>query len=211
MKLSRKFYAKTWVLWAQVLIFGQLALVGCIAGPLFWLDIAKPANGHPGHEAGIPLTIISYVVILPIFILSASHLLVFQKPVIVLFKEGLETRCMASKPGQSLSSVLTMVLNLDIITIPLSVIYRLITFQKLVDIPTYKIPWSEIDAIYVTMIGLNINGRLYDDSNGQMLNTDIVSFDRNIFESPEYVCKTLEHYYVDPALREQLPTWEAPT
>ena len=211
MKLPRKFYAKTWVFWVLTLIFGQLALVGCIAGPLFWLDIAKSANGRPGYEAGIPLTIISYVVMLPIFILSASRLSAFQKPVIVIFKEGLETRCMTSEPKQGISSVLATVLNLDIITIPLSVIYRLITFQKLVDIVTYNISWTEIDAIYVTMTGLNINGWLYDDSVGQMLNTDIVSFDRNIFGSPKYVCNILEQYYVDPVLREQLPTWEDQT
>jgi len=211
MKLPCKLYAKTWAFWVLTLIFGCFALFGCIAGPLFCLDIAKSANGHPGYEAGIPLTIISYVVMLPIFILSANRLLAFQKPVIVIFKEGLEIRCMASGAGQGLSSVLATVLNLDIITIPLSVIYRLITFQKLVDIATYKIPWSEINAIYVTMTGLNINGWLYDDSVGQMLNTDIVSFDRNIFGSPKYVCNILEQYFVDPVLRELLPTWEDQT
>ena len=70
-ELPRKFYPKTWVTWTMILIFGFLACFSCVAVPLFWLDIAKAANGRPGHEAGIPLTVIGYGFMLPVFIVLA--------------------------------------------------------------------------------------------------------------------------------------------
>jgi hypothetical protein len=85
------------VFWAQVIIFGQLALVGCIAGPLFWLDIAKSANGSPGYEAGIPLTIINEVSLPPSKLASMGlflcWILTLWHPTSVLQGDGVSISC----------------------------------------------------------------------------------------------------------------------
>ena len=199
--LPCQFYAKTWVCWTQVIIFGYLALFSCIAGPLFWLDIAKSANGSPGYEAGIPLTIIGYGFMLPSFIFFVCRLLAFRKPMIVIFKEGLEIRNpVAFSPIQ-----VPLPSQIAFFIIPLVVFWRLLTLQKLVDVTPYRISWSGLSAVYFTKAYLTINGQIFDR---ETVDNMSVSFDQNIFGRPEKIGKILEQYYLDPALQAELPSWD---
>ena len=203
-ELPCQFYAKTWTFLAMVLIFGMLACFGCIMGPLFLFDIIKSANGKPGYEAGIPLTIISYLFMLPYFILFLYHLLAFQKPVISLFKEGIEIRVTTS---YSWAGIPFDILGIGFILTPLAVILRLATFRKLIGVTTDRILWQEIETIEASRFDLHIKWQMHDPDE-KYQDTNSISFDRNAFESPQKVALILKQHYYNLTLRNQLPSWE---
>ncbi len=84
------FYAKTWIDWAVVLISGPLTVFSLVMGPLFLFDIIQSNDGRPGYEAGIPMTIIGCVIVLPVFIFFLAKLNNRRsKPLIAIYAEGL--------------------------------------------------------------------------------------------------------------------------
>ena len=60
------FYAKSWYLYVAAIVFTMLALFCAVLGPLFLFDIMKRADGKPGTEAGVAMSIMA----VPMFLIA---------------------------------------------------------------------------------------------------------------------------------------------
>jgi len=87
--LATVFYAKTWYFYVGATVITLLALFSSIMGPLFLFEIMKRADGQPGTDAGVALSIMALplwlVALLGWFNVSAR-----QGPLLRLCREGLE-------------------------------------------------------------------------------------------------------------------------
>jgi hypothetical protein len=86
-----RFYGKTWIYRAQAIIFGSFTIFGSIMGPLF-LSGTEGADGKPRPEAGIGLTAVTLVIMLPAFVVAVFNLRARRLPLIRLCREGLVAR-----------------------------------------------------------------------------------------------------------------------
>lgn len=82
------FYAKTWYHVASALVFTVIGTVSVILGPLFLLDVLKRADGKPGTEAGIALSIIGIFMIL-VALLGWFNVYARRTPLLRICREGI--------------------------------------------------------------------------------------------------------------------------
>lgn len=87
--LPTEFSGKTWIFYAQALILGCLGTFSLICGPLFLFGVVKPANGKPGTDAGIALSIIAIPLLL-IAALAVFNILARRRPIIRILPTGIE-------------------------------------------------------------------------------------------------------------------------
>ena len=83
------FYAKSWYLYVGAIVFTMLALFCATLGPLFLFDIMKRADGKPGTEAGIAMSIMAVPMCL-IALLGWFNVYARRKPLLRICAEGLE-------------------------------------------------------------------------------------------------------------------------
>lgn len=83
------FYAKSWYHYVAAIVFTMLALFAAVLGPLFLFDIVKRADGKPGTEAGIALSIMAVPMCL-IALLGWFNVYARRKPLLRICEEGLE-------------------------------------------------------------------------------------------------------------------------
>lgn len=88
-KRSTVFFGKTWHVYVGSLLFTALAACSAIMGPLFLLEIIKPAHGRPGTEAGIALSVMAALMCL-IASLGWFNILARRRPLLRICEEGLE-------------------------------------------------------------------------------------------------------------------------
>jgi hypothetical protein len=88
-KLPTIFFAKTWYLYVGAIVFTALAAFSAIMGPLFLLEIIKPAHGRPGTEAGIALSVMAAPMCL-IALLGWFNIRARRRPLLRICDEGLE-------------------------------------------------------------------------------------------------------------------------
>ncbi len=74
--------AKTWIFWAQAIVFGGFGLFCLILGPLFLTGILTPAHGGSGQPAGVALSIFACA-FLAVFALAIFNILACRQPLIV--------------------------------------------------------------------------------------------------------------------------------
>ena len=84
-----RFWGKTWIIVAGAIVCGGFALFCLALGPLFLFGVIKPANGGPAKDAGIALCVMSVPALL-ICALAVSKLRVRRRPLLQLFREGIE-------------------------------------------------------------------------------------------------------------------------
>lgn len=87
--MPTEFMGKTWIFVAQSLIFGGLASVSLIVGPLSLFGFMKKANGMPATDGGIALTVLG-VPFLLVFALAVYNLSARRRPLLRLCREGIE-------------------------------------------------------------------------------------------------------------------------
>ena len=138
------FYAKTpWTLWALFIIFALFTVFSCVMGALFLFGVIISANGRPGYEAGIPLTLIGILFCTPLALTTFVELFHSRKPAIQLFSEGLKVRIV----NQSVPDfLLDCVSVFGSIATPLLAIWRLITL-KAFHVAEYYLNWEDVESI----------------------------------------------------------------
>ena len=87
-----QFYGKTWIYWSQSIIFGLFTIFGLIMGPLFLTGTMERADGKPCTEAGIAITAVTLVFMLPAFVLAVFNFRIRQAPLVRICREGIEAR-----------------------------------------------------------------------------------------------------------------------
>lgn len=83
--------AKTWIFWAQAIVFGGFGLFCLVLGPLFLTGTLTPAHGGSGQPAGVALSIFA-VFFLAVFALAVFNLLACRQPLILCDQETVRFR-----------------------------------------------------------------------------------------------------------------------
>lgn len=83
------FYAKTWYIHVVAIVFTMLTLFCATFGPLFLFDIMKRADGKPGMEAGVAMSIMAVPMCL-IALLGWFNVYARRKPLLRICEEGIE-------------------------------------------------------------------------------------------------------------------------
>ena len=199
------FYGRTWMMWAGALICGYFAVLGCFMGPLFWLGIIKPADGRPGYEAGIPLTIIS-VLLMPIAIAFAFQVYARQWPILKIYKEGLWIRSIGTpyQTDWALSAT-----GIDMILIVFVMLWQLVTL-RMFRTQVIHWRWEDLDIVLPRNGNFSIVGWLdNDDFTQNDMKPHTVSYGADSFEmSINKVRESVQFFHGNPDLRESLPSWQ---
>ena len=174
-------------------------------GPLFWLDIIKSANGRPGYEAGIPLTIISSLFI-PLAIYFSFQVFALQWPILKIHKEGLWVRSIGT-PFQ-IDPALKILPGLDFILIILITLWQLVTLQIFQTQVIYW-RWEDLDIMLPGNGNFLIVGWIdTDDSAQNDLKPHTVSYGADSFGmSINKVRESVKFFHGNPDLRGTLSCW----
>ena len=87
--LPTDFYAKVWYHYVLAIVFTSFTVFCAILGPLFLFDMLRPADGKPGTDAGIAMSIIA----LPMGLLAMLgwfNVYSRRRPLLRIYREGIE-------------------------------------------------------------------------------------------------------------------------
>ena len=197
------FYAKSWYLYVGAIVFTMLALFCAIFGPLFLFDIMKRADGKPGTDAGVAMSIMAVPMFL-IALLGWFNVYARRKPLLRICEEGMEINVIgaSSLDGTPLIPNLVRVAWL---------ILSLQGFKKQIG----WIPWETLRNIEV--VGLPMKRSLlieatiaYPAFRGDAMTArigDSIAFRDAEFQEPlEVLVSTIQEFYNDADARGALPS-----
>ena len=197
------FYAKSWYLYVAAIVFTMLALFCAVLGPLFLFDIMKRADGKPGTEAGVAMSIMAVPMFL-IALLGWFNVYSRLKPLLRICEEGLEINVI----GASSLDGVPLIPNLVRVA---WLIVSLQGFKKQIG----WIPWEMFRDVQVSglpmMRSLVINGTVaYPTFRGDALTAQIgnsIAFRDAEFQDPlDVIASTIQVFYDDPNARDALPS-----
>jgi len=197
------FYARSWYIYVTSIVFTTLALFCVIFGPLFLFDIVKRADGKPGTDGGVALSIMAIPMVL-IALLGWFNVYARFKPLLRICNEGLEINVIgaSSLDGALLIPPLVRVAWL---------ILSLQGFKKQIG----WIPWTTFRNVEVAglpmMRSLVINATIaYPTFRGEVLTAQIadsVAFrDAEFQDSLDSITTAIQTIYHDPEARDALPS-----
>ena len=198
------------MLWAQVLVLVPITCLACIMGPLFLCDAIHTADGRPGHEAGIPLTITGLIFV-PIAILLVFHLFARQWPIIRIFREGLEIREIGTRVQFDPS---LNILGIGFILCAFIALWQLLTL-RMFRVRTTRLRWEEImsiasNRVILEIIGIPIRETSFPNSATMDSPTCIFAYDGNsLGVPPDYAGAILYDLFHHPEKRNSLQSWES--
>jgi hypothetical protein len=200
-----QFYGKTWIYWAQSIIFGGLTLFGLIMGPLFLTGAMKRADGKPAEDAGIGLTAVTLGFMLPVFVVAVFNLRVRRAPLIQIWREGIETRLIGRTSIDGVPLVPAMV----------RIVWGFITMQSFRN-RALRTFWPDVRGAQVAglpaMRILFVNGVFREIPDGPLIVTEPVA-NRVIFQQVDFkrplpvVAEAIAFYASNPRLCDRLPSW----
>lgn len=199
------FYAKTWYHVASALVFTVIGTVSVILGPLFLLDVLKRADGKPGTEAGIALSIIGSFMIL-VALLGWFNVYARRTPLLRICREGMLINIIGAS---SLDNVPLVPSILRVAWLILS----LQGFKKQVGM----IPWESFEAAQATglpmMRSLVIVAKIVypnrrDQAGKSLQDTRIVFRDAEFRDSLDKVAASIDAFQDDLEARGSLPSWD---
>lgn len=184
-------------------MFTMLALFCAIFGPLFLFDIMKRADGKPGTEAGVAMSIIA----VPMFLMALLgwfNVYARRQPLLRIWEEGIEINVIgaSSLDGTPLIPNLVRVAWL---------IFSLQGFKKQIG----WIPWEMLRNIEVVGLPMTRSLRIeatiaYPASRGEAMiasRADSIAFRDAEFQEPlEVIASTVQEFYNDPDARSALPS-----
>ena len=197
------FYARSWYIYVTSIVFTTLALFCVIFGPLFLFDIVKRADGKPGTDGGVALSIMAIPMVL-VALLGWFNVYARFKPLLRICNEGLEINVIgaSSLDGALLIPPLVRVAWL---------ILSLQGFKKQIG----WIPWTTFRNVEVAglpmMRSLVINATIaYPTFRGEVLTAQIadsVAFrDAEFQDSLDSITTAIQTIYHDPEARDALPS-----
>lgn len=197
------FYAKAWYLYVTAVVLTMLALFCTILGPLFLFDILKRADGKPGTEAGVAMSIMAIPMVL-LALLGWFNVYARFKPLLRICSEGLEINVI----GASSLDGVPLIPNLVRVA---WLIFSLQGFKKQIG----WIPWETFGSVEVAglpmMRSLVINAIIaYPILRGDALTAkigDSVAFRDAEFQEPlDKIASAIQACYDDPEKRNALPS-----
>ena len=197
------FYAKSWYLYVWAIVFTMLALFCAIFAPLFLFDIMKRADGKPGTDAGVAMSIMAVPMFL-IALLGWFNVYARRKPLLRICEEGMEINVI----GASSLDGTPLIPNLVCVA---WLILSLQGFKKQIG----WIPWETLRNIEV--VGLPMKRSLlieatiaYPAFRGDAMTArigDSIAFRDAEFQEPlEVLVSTIQEFYNDADARGALPS-----
>jgi hypothetical protein len=208
-RLPDRFYRKTWIFTAQCWFFGTFTLFGLILGPLYWVGAIESADGRPTTSAGIGLTVVASVFMLPAFLLALSNRRARRWPLISLYREGLQAR----EIGR------TSLDQIPLVPGPLRFAWSFLSGQGF-RVRCYRVGWESLDGVKVfgppITRTMTIHGRFapasddFPESPGEAIPQ--IGFHQAEFKTPlDQVAETIREYQHDAGTRVNLPAWPNPS
>ncbi len=202
-KVPSTFFAKRWIYFAQAIVFGGLAFLSLVMGPLFLIGAIRDARNQLRPEAGLALSIMSLPLML-VFATAVFNIRMRRKPVLRLFREGMQLR----RIGVS---------RLDGVPVPAMVrvlwtIASLEAFRQ----TTYRVEWSRLAGAQVggipTARVLALSGDFFKvpgDTTELLTQTTLgVSFAQHEFVGPLDGIAAAIQFYLETDSKRDLASWD---
>ena len=201
-----QFTGKTWIFVVQALVFGGFAGFSLLLGPLFLLGILERADGKPGTEAGVALTIMG-VPFLLIAALAIFNIIARRRPILRICREGLAVNMIGSSSldGTPLLPSLVRVAWL---------IVSLQGFRQQILLA----PWESLRGAGVSGLpmarSLTIAGAMFHAADIHFAQPDqaadqIVFPEVAVNEPLDRIATTVNAYFRNAEFRDRLPSWDA--
>jgi hypothetical protein len=199
------FYGKTWIYRAQAIVFGSFTIFGLCTGPLFLTGTWERADGKPGTGAGIGLTAVTLVFMLPVFVLAVFNLRVRRQPIVRLCREGIEARLIGG----------TRVDGVPLLPTQVRLLWGFLS-TEFFRVRVFRVLWPDVVGAQVTglpgMRLLCVHGAFREISDGTALVTQPVANDLTIqqvyLKRPlEELATAISHYRSSDSIRGELGSW----
>lgn len=199
------FCAKSWFHYVAASIFTMLALFCAIFGPLFLFDIIKRADGKPGTEAGVALSIMAVPLCL-VALLGWFNVLARRRPLLRICREGIEINVIGSSSLDGVPLIPTWI-RVAWLVLSMQGFKRQIGWVR----------WEMLRGVQVkgmpTMRTLMIDGTIaYPTVDGDQVSAQIgnhIAFRDAEFRDPlERIALAIQAFYDQPDARRVLPSLE---
>ena len=134
------FFATTGADVLFLVFFGGFTAFCLVLGPLFLFGVIQPADGKPGTNAGIAVSLVGLLFFLPVSSLAIFSLFEKRRPVMRICREGLECRLIGD------SSAFSRVPFVPVMVRLLWLILLLQGFRQHV----FRTRWDQLRAVQVT-------------------------------------------------------------
>jgi hypothetical protein len=198
------FYAKSWYRYVAAFVFTMLALFCMILGPLFLFDILKRADGKPGTEAGVAMSIMA-IPLAMLALLGWFNIYARLKPLLRIWNEGLEINVIGASSLDGVPLIPTWVRVAWLIL-------SLQGFKKQIG----WIPWTTFRSVEVAglpmMRSLVINATMVyptfrNDAVTVQIGNTVAFRDAEFQDSLESIATAIQAFYHDREARNALPSF----
>ncbi len=197
------FYAKSWYHYVTAIAFTMLALFGAALGPLFLFDVMKRADGKPGTEAGIAMSIMAVPMCLIAF-LGWFNVYARRKPLLRICEDGLEINVIGASSLDgvplipSLIRVAWLILSLQGFKIQIG----WIPWESFRNVEVAGLPMMRSLVIDATIVFPNFRG----DTLTARVGNNIAFRDAKLQDPLESVASAILSFYNDLDARNTLPS-----
>lgn len=195
-----RFYGKTWIACVQFFILGGMGLFALVIGIGFWSGKFTDALDQPRPESGPPATIMGMILCV-VAGMALCRWLYLRKPVIRLYKEGVQLMLVG---GPGLGSPLSRIIGL------LNLVWAIVSTRGFRSMAV-RFPWDTISRIQVQgMPGyrwLVIDGLAMNSSGGTPQTRTVKILDAYFVHDLQLIAETIRTAKDDPANTERLPSW----
>ena len=202
---SPQFYAKTWIFRGGSIILGGFTAFGLVMGPLFLTGAMKRPDGTPARDAGIGITAVTLVFMLPAFVVAAFNLRVRRHPLIRICREGVKAHLIGR----------TSIDGIPLVPAAVRLWWGFVTTQSFRN-RALRALWPDVRGAQVSglpaMRVLSIDGTFREIPDGILVVTEPVTF-RIVFQQADFkkplqdVADAIAFYHSNPLIHGQLPTW----
>lgn len=212
-----RFYGRTWLAWAGVLILGPFAFLFCFMGSLLILGIEQKPDGCDGFA----LMCMGLVFLLMVFF-SIFQVFARQSPILKIYREGIMFRSIGT-PFASHNLILGILSSVGgiLLAFPLIIFWQCITLQAF-RIRTVRWRWENVyieaepGGYFWTKPsgGFSISGLIDKDADEYLgqdapLESFAVSYQGDSFGmSIKKVNEAIFFFLYNPDSRESLPSWQ---
>ena len=200
---TTEFRGKTWFYVVAAIVFGGLAVLSLVLGPLFLFEIAKDARGQPAPDAGLALTIMSVPLTLA-FVLFVFNAMTHRRPILRICREGLVIRLIGTSALD----------HVPLVPAIIRLLWAIVSFQGFRQRIVF-VPWDSLRRLEIT--GLPMVRKLLiakeTGRSAEIYETKIHLFEMTLPEaafavSLDVIAGTIAAYFRDEDLRQDLPSWE---
>jgi len=196
--MQDRFFGKTWMIWAVLIVSGTLGLFSVVFGLLFWTETMTDANGVVRPRAGPPMMITGSC-LLAVAAMALANVVALMMPVIRCYREGVECKLVGANSLDGFSGIPNSV----------RIAWKVLSLEGFQS-RRLRIQWPDFRGARVfggrMAHTLRIDGNATDLKTGRARNG--VSFPQSALKTPpQQIADALQALAANPALQDRLPSW----